>query len=116
MEESRILKRRFAFAFILSGALFLWGCGGGSSQGSSNPPPPATPYLTESDYASVLGTEYNGLTAEWEMKFTATHTRPNTDPAPYDSSAGDALTGLRSRIPLRFAGTRWCGTATILRG
>jgi endo-1,4-beta-xylanase len=51
----------------------------------------ATPYLAESDYSNVLGTEYNGLTAEWEMKFTATHPRPNTDPNPYDFSAGDQL-------------------------
>jgi endo-1,4-beta-xylanase len=51
----------------------------------------ATPYLVEADYSRVLGTEYNGLTAEWEMKFTATHPRPNSDPAPYDFAAGDQL-------------------------
>jgi endo-1,4-beta-xylanase len=88
--------------------MLLSACGGGST-GTGTPPPPqtlqavasargltvssatATPYLAESDYSQVLGTEYNGLTAEWEMKFSATHPRPNADPNPYDFSAGDQL-------------------------
>lgn len=88
--------------------MLLSACGGGSNGTGTTPPPAtlrqaassrgltvsaavATPYLAEADYSQVLGTEYNGLTAEWEMKFTATHPRPNTDPNPYDFSAGDAL-------------------------
>ncbi len=89
--------------------MFLFACGGGSTSGGTTPPPPqtlrqvgsargigvsaaaASSYLAESQYSTVLGTEYSSLTAEWEMKFTATHPRPNTDPAPYDFSGGDAL-------------------------
>lgn len=89
--------------------MLLASCGGGS-QGAGTPPPTtptlrqagsarglivssavASPYLAEPTYPTALGSEYNGLTAEWEMKFTATHPRPNTDPAPYDFSGGDTL-------------------------
>jgi hypothetical protein len=78
-------------------AMLIFSCGGGPNSPGITPPSPtlrqaasarglgvstavATPYLAESDYSNALGSEYGGLTAEWEMKFTATHPRPNTDP------------------------------------
>ena len=104
------MGRRYSYRFAAGFAFLtcLSACGGGANS-PGNPPPPttlrqaaaargltvsaaaATPYFSESAYSSTLGTEYNGLTAEWEMKFTATHPRPNTDPNPYDFSAGDQL-------------------------
>ena len=94
--------------FVVCAVVLIPACGGGSSSPGPTPPVPtlrqaasarglivsaatATPYLAETEYSKVLGTEYNGLTAEWEMKFSATHPRPNTDPSPYDFSAGDQL-------------------------
>jgi len=84
---------RISWALVLSSALLISSCGGSNGAGIQPSPPTlrlaasarglivsaaaATPYLAESDYSRVLGTEYNGLTAEWEMKFTATHPRPN---------------------------------------
>lgn len=70
---------------------FLGACGGGYSGGGNNNPPPNTatlaqnaakhslmvgaaadsPYLSDSSYASILGSEYNELTAENEMKFAS---------------------------------------------
>lgn len=102
--------------------MLLCDCGG-SGSGTSGPPPPpttlrqaasargltvsaaaATPYLSESGYSNTLGTEYNGLTAEWEMKFTATHPRPNTDPSPYDFSAGDQLVAFAKSHSMKVRG------------
>lgn len=113
MSGIRLASRNHAgigSTLVIWSALFLSGCGGSNSTGTPPPPPPpqtlqavaaargltvsaavATSYLAETDYSKVLGTEYNGLTAEWEMKFTATHPRPDTDPNPYDFSAGDQL-------------------------
>ena len=99
---------RIGCALALWSVMLVSACGGGSNGAGIAPPPPtlrqaasargltvsaaaATPYLAESDYSRVLGNEYSGLTAEWEMKFTATHPQPNTDPSPYDFSAGDQL-------------------------
>ena len=51
----------------------------------------ASDNLNESNYSSVLGTEFSQLEPEWEMKFVTIHPRPNTDPVPYDFSRGDRL-------------------------
>ncbi|MGD0568962.1 MAG: endo-1,4-beta-xylanase [Candidatus Sulfotelmatobacter sp.] len=48
-------------------------------------------YLSEPDYAAVLGTEFSQLQAENEMKFAVIHPRPNADLQPYDFSRADAL-------------------------
>jgi endo-1,4-beta-xylanase len=90
--------------------VILAGCGGGSTGSSpTTPTPPSTttttlrqlasphnvlmgtaadsPYLTDSNYASVLSSEYSQLQAEYEMKFDTIHPAQNT----YDFSGGDAL-------------------------
>jgi endo-1,4-beta-xylanase len=106
--------RRFAestfTAAVLLFTLFLYGCGGGSAGSSPNPPSspstPATtlrslaaphailigaaadsPLLSETNYASVLGSEFSQLQAENEMKFGLIHPQQGT----YDFSGGDAL-------------------------
>ncbi len=91
-------------------ALILSGCGGGSTGSSpSTPTSPSTPsttlrqlavphnvligaaadspQLSESNYASVLGSEFSQLQAENEMKFGLIHPQRGT----YDFSGGDAL-------------------------
>lgn len=108
-------RRAGAVAFLLL-TFLLTGCGGDGSSISSPPPsnpttPPSTttlrqlaaphniligaaadsPFLSETSYASILGSEFSQLQAENEMKFDAVHPRPNTDPQPYDFSGGDAL-------------------------
>ena len=102
----------------------LVSCGGGTGSQQTPPPPPpsgtlrqaaaargisvsaaaATPYFSESQYGQVLGTEYNSLTAEWEMKFTATHPRPDTDPQPYDFTAGDQLVSFAQAHSMKVRG------------
>lgn len=51
----------------------------------------ASPYLAESDYVKILGSEFSQLQAENEMKFAIIHPRPDTDSQPYDFHGGDAL-------------------------
>jgi endo-1,4-beta-xylanase len=51
----------------------------------------ASAYLSEADYANVLGSEFSQLQAENEMKFGVIHPRPDADPNPYDFKGGDAL-------------------------
>ena len=93
-------------------ALILCGCGGGSAGSPSSPSGPSNPstptttlrqlasphdiligaaadsqYLSESNYANVLGTEFSQLQAENEMKFGLIHPQQGT----YDFSGGDAL-------------------------
>ncbi len=51
----------------------------------------ASAYLSEADYATILGSEFSQLQAENEMKFSLIHPRPDTDPHPYDFKGGDAL-------------------------
>lgn len=47
--------------------------------------------LDEADYSAILGSEFNQLQAENEMKFGVIHPRPDTDPNPYDFTGADAL-------------------------
>src|SRR5512140_346442 len=85
----------------------LAACGGGSTSGGTNNPPPNTatlaqnaakhnlkvgaaadsPYLTDSNYAATLGSQYNELTAENEMKFASVAPTATTT----DYSGADAL-------------------------
>jgi endo-1,4-beta-xylanase len=51
----------------------------------------ASPHLSDPDYAAILGSEFNQIQAENEMKFGSIHPRPNTDPNPYSFTGGDAL-------------------------
>ena len=51
----------------------------------------ASAFLSEPEYAGILGSEFSQLQAENEMKFGGIHPRPNTDPEPYDFRGGDAL-------------------------
>ena len=44
----------------------------------------ASRYLSEPEYAAILGSEFSQLQAENEMKFGLIHPRPDTDPNPYD--------------------------------
>jgi endo-1,4-beta-xylanase len=91
----------------------LLSCGGGGTStnpgGSSAPPPTLrssaaphnikvgaaadSPFLSESQYSTILGSEFSQLEPENEMKFGLIHPRPNTDPNPYDFSGADALVG-----------------------
>ena len=93
----------------LSLTLFLAACGGGgySGGGTNNNPPPNTatlaqnaakhglmvgaaadsPYLSDGSYAATLGSQYNELTAENEMKFASVAPTATTT----DYSGADAL-------------------------
>ncbi len=88
-------------AFLLLACMLA--CGGGSSP-TTTPPPPTlrqvaaahnikvgaaadSPYLSDSNYATILGSEFSQLQAENEMKFSIIHPGANT----YDFSGGDAL-------------------------
>ena len=51
----------------------------------------ASPYLSDLDYAAILGSEFSQIQSENEMKFGSIHPRPNTDPNPYSFTGGDAL-------------------------
>lgn len=51
----------------------------------------ASRFLSEPDYAAILGTEFSQLQAENEMKFGLIHPRPDSDPNPYNFTGGDAL-------------------------
>lgn len=51
----------------------------------------ASALLVEEDYSSILGSEFNVVQAENEMKFSLIHPRPDTDPNPYNFRGGDAL-------------------------
>jgi endo-1,4-beta-xylanase len=51
----------------------------------------ASAYLSDADYANILGSEFSQLQAENEMKFGVIHPRPDTDPNPYEFKGGDAL-------------------------
>jgi endo-1,4-beta-xylanase len=48
-------------------------------------------FLAETDYSSILGTEFSQLQPENAMKFGPIHPRPDTDPQPYDFRGADAL-------------------------
>ena len=50
-----------------------------------------SPFLSEANYANILGSEFSQLQAENEMKFGLIHPRPDTDPNPYDFAGADAL-------------------------
>ena len=86
------LRQIASIGTALSLVLFLAACGGGGySGGGNNNPPPNTatlaqnaakhslmvgaaadsPYLSDSSYAATLGSQYNELTAENEMKFAS---------------------------------------------
>jgi endo-1,4-beta-xylanase len=51
----------------------------------------ASRFLSEPEYASILGTEFSQLQAENEMKFGLIHPRPDSDPNPYNFAGADAL-------------------------
>jgi endo-1,4-beta-xylanase len=48
-------------------------------------------FLSETQYSTILGSEFSQLEPENEMKFGLIHPRPNTDPNPYDFSGADTL-------------------------
>ncbi len=48
-------------------------------------------YLSEPKYSEILASEFTQLQGENQMKFGLIHPRPDSDPHPYDFSAGDAL-------------------------
>jgi endo-1,4-beta-xylanase len=48
-------------------------------------------FLSEPDYADILGSEFSQLQPENAMKFGPIHPRPDTDPQPYDFRTADAL-------------------------
>ncbi|MGH9494572.1 MAG: endo-1,4-beta-xylanase [Candidatus Sulfotelmatobacter sp.] len=48
-------------------------------------------YLSDPNYAAILGSEFTQLQGENQMKFGLVHPRPDTDPNPYDFGPGDAL-------------------------
>jgi len=48
-------------------------------------------FLSEVEYANILGSEFSQLQPENAMKFGLIHPRPDTDPQPYDFSGADAL-------------------------
>ena len=64
----------------------------------------ASAYLSEADYATILGSEFSLLQAENEMKFGAIHPRPDTDPRPYDFRGGDALVEFARRHDMKVRG------------
>jgi endo-1,4-beta-xylanase len=87
----------------------LVSCGGGGNGPGAGPPQPPTlrqaaaahgvivgaaadsAFLSESAYASILGSEFSQLQPENEMKFGLIHPRPDTDPQPYDFTGADTL-------------------------
>ena len=105
--SSHILLRVAAGLLLVS----VTACGGGSNGsnggGGNNNPPPSTatlaqnaakhslkvgaaadsPYLSDSSYAGILGSEFNELTAENEMKFASVAPTATTT----DYSGADAL-------------------------
>ena len=100
---------RGASIAALLGVVSLHGCGSSSGSSATTPPVSSTlrqvaaphniyigaaadsGYLSETNYATVLGAEFSQLQAENEMKFGIIHPRPDTDPNPYDFTGGDAL-------------------------
>ena len=48
-------------------------------------------FLSEADYARLLGSEFNLLEGENAMKFASLHPRPDTDPSPFDFAPADQL-------------------------
>jgi len=99
--------QRVGFVPAIPASLLLClmiGCGGGNS--AVTPPPPTvtlaqaaahhnikvgaaadSPYLSDSNYATILGSEFSQLQAENEMKFSIIHPSAGA----YDFSGGDAL-------------------------
>ncbi len=57
----------------------------------------ASDNFADADYARVLGTEFNHLQPEWEMKFATLHPRDNSDPGPYDFTRPDRLTAFAAQ-------------------
>jgi endo-1,4-beta-xylanase len=51
----------------------------------------ASAHLSDTQYATVLGSEFSQLQAENEMKLGVIHPRPDTDPQPFDFRGADAL-------------------------
>lgn len=97
----RISRLPSLAAFLLLAIMFA--CGGGSNT-TTTPPPPTlrqvaaahnitvgaaadSRYLSDSNYAAILGTEYSQLQAENQMKFGIIHPAFST----YDFTGGDAL-------------------------
>jgi endo-1,4-beta-xylanase len=64
----------------------------------------ASAYLSEPDYAAILGSEFSQLQAENEMKFGLIHPRPSSDPHPYNFSGGDALVTFAQSHNMRVRG------------
>ncbi len=61
-------------------------------------------YLSEPEYSAILGSEFTQLQGENQMKFGLIHPRPNTDPHPYDFSAGDALVDFAQNHQMKVRG------------
>src|SRR5260370_13405004 len=97
----RISRLPSLAAFLLLALMFA--CGGGSNTTTTPPPEPLrqvaadhninvgaaadSRYLSDSNYAAILGSEYSQLQAENQMKFGIIHPAFST----YDFTGGDAL-------------------------
>jgi endo-1,4-beta-xylanase len=51
----------------------------------------AAAHLSDPQYAQILGSEFNQLEPENEMKFASIHPRPDSDPQPYNFAPADTL-------------------------
>ncbi len=105
--------RRSAGLLAVGLLVGMAGCGGGyggSTTTTTTPPPSSTTlrevgtargitigtaadsqFLSESSYATILGTEFSQLQAENEMKFGLIHPNAGNSPSSYDFSGADAL-------------------------
>jgi endo-1,4-beta-xylanase len=64
----------------------------------------ASQYLSEPNYARILGAEFSQLQAENEMKFELIHPRPDSDANPYDFSGSDILVSFAESHQMKVRG------------
>lgn len=62
-------------------------------------------YLQQTDFATTLTGQYSELQVENEMKFDATHPRPDTDPNPFDFSVGDLFVNFAQQHHMALRGS-----------
>jgi endo-1,4-beta-xylanase len=106
-----MIHRRPALLAVPLLLLTLAACGGGTygSTSTTTPPSAATlrqaalphgitigtaadsPYLSDTSYSTILGSEFSQLQAENEMKFAIIHPSAGNSPSSYDFSGADAL-------------------------
>jgi len=61
-------------------------------------------FLSEPDYARIVGTEFSVLEAENAMKFEPIHPRPDSDPNPYDFTDADKLVAFAKAHKMKVRG------------